>query len=166
MILAVECVISCVLFGTFIMVSVLTNQAAWINEYPEPVQKRYIELHPDFEIREPEGLSPRVIARKISACLIFLILLAGMVHLAGAKSFMQGAWYCYCIWSVVNVFDTVVLDLGMMMHWKRCRLPGTEDMDAEYKLLTKKSLMDGVYGCIIGIPVALLAGLVISLTGK
>lgn len=76
------------------------------------------------------------------------------------------SWYCYCIWSVVNVFDAVVLDLGMMMHWKRCRLPGTEDMDAEYKLLTKKSLVDGVYGCIIGIPVALLAGLVISLTGK
>lgn len=51
---------------------------------------------------------------------------------------MQGALYCYCIWSVVNVFNTMVLDLGFMVHWRKCRLPGTEDMDREYKLLTKK----------------------------
>ncbi len=44
MILAAECVIGCVLFGAFIVLSVLKNQAAWINEYPESVQKRYIEL--------------------------------------------------------------------------------------------------------------------------
>lgn len=166
MVLAVECVIGCILFGTFIVISVLKNQAAWINEYPEPVQKRYIELHPDFEIREPEGLSPRVIVRKMTACLVFLILLSGMVYLAGAKSFMQGVLYCYCIWFVVNAFDTIVLDLGLMMHWKKCRLPGTEDMDEAYKLLKKKSLADGLYGCIIGIPIALLTGLIIFLTSK
>ena len=76
--------------------------------------------------------------------MIFLVLLVGMVFLAGAKTFMQGALYCYCIWSVVNVFDTMVLDLGFMVHWRKCRLPGTEDMDREYKLLTKKSLVDGL----------------------
>ena len=32
----------------------------------------------------------------------------------------------------------MVLDLGFMVHWRKCRLPGTEDMDREYKLLTKK----------------------------
>ena len=166
MILAVECVIGCILFGAFIILSVLKNQAAWINEYPEPVQKRYIELHPDSEIREPEGLSPRVIARKMTACLIFLVLLAGMVYLAGAKSFMQGALYCYCIWFVVDMFDTLILDLGIMVHWKKCRLPGTGDMDEEYKMLTKKSLVDGLYGCIIGIPIALLTSLIIFLIGR
>lgn len=72
MTLAVECVIGCILFGTFIVLSVLKNQAAWINEYPEPVQKRYIELHPDCRTAEPEGLSPRVKARRMTACLIYL----------------------------------------------------------------------------------------------
>lgn len=163
MILAIECVAGCVLFGAFIILSVLKNQEAWINEYPEAVQKRYIDLHPESEIKEPEGLSPRVIIKKIIACLIFLVLLVGMVFLAGAKSFMQGALYCYCIWFTVNVFDTIVLDLGLMIHWRKCRLPGTEDMDKEYKLLTKKSLMDGLYGCIIGIPIALITGLMIIL---
>lgn len=163
MILVIECAAGCVLFGAFIILSVLKNQKAWINEYPEAVQKRYINLHPESEIREPAGLSPRVIFKKLIACLVFLVMLTGMVILAGAKSFMQGTLYCYCIWFVVNAFDTIVLDLGLMVHWKRCRLPGTEDMDKEYKLLTKKSLMDGLYGCIIGIPVAFITGLLIIL---
>lgn len=163
MILAIECIAACILFGAFIILSVLRNKVSWINEYPEPVQKRYIELHPDSEIKEPEGLSPRVIARKLSACLIFLVLLVGMVYLAGAESFIQGTLFCYIIWFAVNAFDAIVIDLGVMMHWKKCRLPGTEDMDQEYKLLTKKSLVDGLYGCLIGIPIALLTGLVIFL---
>lgn len=166
MILAIECVVSCALFGIIIVLSVLKNQTMWINEYPEAVQKRYIDLHPEFKLKEPEGLSPRVIIKKLIVCLIFLVLLVGMVYLAGAKHFMQGVLYCYCIWFVVNVFDTMVIDIGIIEHWRKCRLPGTEDMDKEYKLLTKKNLLDGLRGCIIGIPIALLTGLIIMLIAK
>ena len=59
-----------------------------------------------------------------------------------------------------------MIDLGLMVHWKKFRLPGTEDMDAEYKLLNKKSLLDGIAGCLIGIPIALLTGLAIFLICK
>ena len=103
---------------------------------------------------------------KLGACIVFLVSLIGMVYLASAKTFLQGTLYCYTIWIVVNAFETLVLDLGLMVHWKKCRLPGTEDMDEEYKLLNKKSLLDGVVGCLIGIPIALLTGLVISLICK
>lgn len=65
---------------------------------------------------------------------------------------MQGALYCYCIWFAVNVFDTVVLDLGLMVHWRKCRLPGTEDMDKEYKLLTKKSLWKDYMVALLAFP--------------
>ena len=163
MILVIECIIGCILFGSFIMISVIKNQVAWINEYPESVQQRYIDLHPEAVIKEPEGMSVRVITKKLIACAIFLTLLVGMVYIAGARTFGQGALFCYIIWFVVNVFDTLVLDLGFMVHWKKCRLPGTEDMDEEYKQLNKKSLLDGVAGCIIGIPIALLAGACIFL---
>lgn len=163
MVLLLECIIGCLIFGTFILLSVLKNKEMWIQEYPESVQKRYIELHPDIKIKEPEGLSLRVISMKLCACIVFLILLTGMVYMAGAKTFWQGALYCYMIWFVVNAFDTLVLDLGFMVHWKKCRLPGTEDMDEEYKLLNKKSFVDGAAGCMIGIPIALLTGLAIFL---
>lgn len=100
MMLVIECVMSCIIFGVIIILYVLRNQASWINEYPELVQKRYIELHPGCEITEPEDSSPRVMIRKGIACMIFLILLVGIIYFAGARSFAQGVSYCYCMWFV------------------------------------------------------------------
>lgn len=164
--LMIECILGCIIFGAIIIFSVLINPTAWIQEYPEPIQRRFIELHPNSEIKEPEGLSARVITIKLIVCLIFLAILVGLVYFAGARTFISGTVFCYTIWFVVNIFDTLVIDLGVMVHWKKCRLPGTENMDEEYKLLNKKSIMDGLYGCIIGIPIALLSGLVILLICK
>lgn len=163
MILAVECVIGCLIFGVVIILSLLKNKEFWLYEYPKPIQQRYIELHPDGKISEPEGFSLKVLFKKIAACLVFIVLLSGMVYLAGARRFLHGCLFCYIIWFAVNLFDTLVLDLGFMVHWKKCRLEGTEDMDEEYKLLNKKSLIDGVYGCLIGIPVSLIVGSMIAL---
>ncbi len=52
MILVLECIIGCLIFGTFIKASVLKNKDMWIQEYPESVQRRYIELHPNIKIYE------------------------------------------------------------------------------------------------------------------
>ena len=76
MILILECIIGCLVFGTFIVLSVLKNKDMWIQEYPESVQRRYIELHPNITIKEPEGLTPRVIGIPIAlltGLAIFLI---------------------------------------------------------------------------------------------
>ncbi|MDD6038982.1 MAG: hypothetical protein PUD20_09355 [bacterium] len=158
MVLIVECIISCVLFGVIIVGTVVKKPLFWLNEFPKPVQSRYIELHPETKLKEPEGFSSRVIIKKLIGCLILFIVLRWMVYLAGAHTFVQGLLYSYLIWLVVNIFDTVVLDIGILEHWKKCRLPGTEDMDEEYRLLTEKSLKDGLFGCIIGLPIALLIG--------
>ena len=34
---------------------------------------------------------------------------------------------------VVNLFDLVVLDIGVFCHSKKLKIPGTEDMEKEYK---------------------------------
>lgn len=163
MILWIECLIGCVLFGSFILISVLKNPLSWIQEYPEPVQKRYIELHPESSISKVQGLTPKVILLKVLVCLVFVGLLTGMIYITGDKEFLPAFRDCYLLWFVVNAFDTFVIDFGVMVHWKKCRLPGTEDMDEAYKLLNKKSLLDGLYGCLIGIPVSILVGIGITL---
>lgn len=162
MILLVECIISCVVFSIFIISSVLKDPVAWINEYPDIIQQRYIDLHPEYQNKEVEGLSLRIIVRKIMACIIFLIILIIMVYMANARTFKEGFLYCYLIWFTVDVFDTIVLDWILMVHWKKVRLPGTKDMDEAYKLLYKQSLNEGLYGCVIGIVIALITGLIIS----
>lgn len=86
-----------------------------------------------------------------------------LIYLAGAKDFLTGAVYCYIIWFVVNLFDVFALDIGVFAHWKKVRLPGTEDMDKEYRSNVRKSLVEGLYGIMIGIPVALISGGLITL---
>lgn len=43
-------------------------------------------------------------------------------------------------------------------NWKRCRLPGTEDMDKEYRSNNRKSITDVFFGMAIGLAVALAIG--------
>ncbi|MDD5936630.1 MAG: hypothetical protein PUC65_13890 [Clostridiales bacterium] len=163
MVLALECVIACILFGFGIVISVIKNRTFWLEEYSPAVQERFLKCNPEF-VQKPKGQRNGIrIVEKIIVCILFLMILAGMVWFAGADSFMKGAAYSYIIWFVVNLFDALVLDLGILMYWKKVRLPGTEDMDAEYTSNKKKHLMDGIYGMLIGLPVCLLVGLVSTL---
>lgn len=95
--------------------------------------------------------------------MIFTALLSWLAYLAGARDFWSAALYSYIIWFTVNLFDVVVLDLGIFAHWRKIRLPGTEDMDKEYTSNKKKHLLDGLFGILIGIPVAALCGLMINI---
>ncbi|HJB94604.1 MAG TPA: hypothetical protein H9765_03130 [Candidatus Mediterraneibacter intestinigallinarum] len=63
----------------------------------------------------------------------------------------------------MNWFDVFVLDIGILANWKKCRLPGTEDMDEEYRSNNRKSIIDGFIGMAIGLIVALIVGGLVEL---
>jgi hypothetical protein len=57
---------------------------------------------------------------------------------------------------VVNIYDMIVLDWGVFCHSRKLRIPGTEDMDKDYKdyFFHVKGAMKGI---VIGVIVALLS---------
>lgn len=158
MILVFECIIGCILFGIGIIGSILVNKEFWIQDYPPEAQKRYIELHPDYKLMHKNEHGKTIIIKKVLVCILFICLLSIMVWLAGADTFGNGFLYCYAIWFFVNLFDLIVLDLGILAHWKKIRLEGTEDMDAEYLGNYKKHIIDFVCGIGIGFIVAIIIG--------
>ncbi len=158
MILTLECVAACVLFGLAIVGSTLKNKTAWLHEYAPAVQQRFLECNPDFIPPKKSTHTIGLIFAKIAVCSLFTLVLTGMAYLAGARHFFTGALYSYIIWTVVNIFDVLVLDIGIFAHWKRVRLPGTENMDAEYRSNAGKSIRDGFAGVLIGLPVCALCG--------
>jgi len=163
MILFLECVIGCFLFGTGIVGSVLANKVFWLQEYAPSVQERFLSLHPEYKPVDKKGFTLKVISKKIIAGLLFVFLLLFMVYAAGARNFINGFCYCYIIWFTVNWFDVIVLDIGIFANWKKVRLPGTEDMDEEYRSNNRKSIMDGFIGMIIGILAAIIVGGLVAL---
>jgi len=161
MILVIECVLACLIFGAGIVGSVLWKKEMWLQDYAPEVQKRYLELHPGFAREKERKGSAGLIIGKIAVSLLFAAILSFMAYAAGARDFLTGALYSYIIWTVVNIFDVIVLDIWLFAKWKRIRLPGTENMDKEYASNGWKSIKDGFYGVAIGIPVACLCGLII-----
>lgn len=49
MILVIECVIACLIFGTGIIIAVLCNRAAWYSEYAPEVQAVFLEKNPEYK---------------------------------------------------------------------------------------------------------------------
>lgn len=158
MILFVECIIACAIFGIGIVGSVLANKVIWLQEYAPAVQERFLSLHPEYKVADKKESLPGLIAKKIAACLVFVAVLLFMVYLSGARNFINGFVNCYIIWFVVDWFDVFVLDLWILAKWKKCRLPGTEDMDQEYRSNNRKSVIEGFVGMAIGLVVAVVVG--------
>ena len=163
MILIIECIAACLIFGAAIVGSTIYNKEAWLQEYAPEVQKRFLEKNPDYIPKEKTKQTASLIIAKIAVCLLFTAILSAFIYFSGARSFLTGALYSYIIWFVVNLFDVIVLDIWIFAHWKKVRLPGTEDMDKEYASNAKKSVIDGVFGILIGIPVSCLCGLIIMI---
>ena len=92
----------------------------------------------------------------------FVIVLSGIAYLSGCRSFAATFIHVFTLFFVVNIYDMIVLDWGIFCHSKKLRIPGTEDMDKEYKdyLFHAKGACVGIVLCVI---VALLSGGIIHI---
>ena len=163
MILLIECIVGCLIFGAAVVGSVLINKTLWLHEYAPAVQEEFLRLHPEYQETKQKTDGVGLVAAKIITCLVFVVILSYMVYIAGARDFTSAFCKCYIIWSAVNWFDVFVLDLGILAHWKKVRLPGTEHRDKEYQSNNRKSIMEGFFGAGLGLVVSVIVGSVITL---
>ncbi len=163
MILAIECLAACALFTAMMVGGVLWNRTAFLHEYAPEVQKRFLERHPDFKPKAGRMGGIALLVTKLLVCLLFIAILTALIWLAGARSFLTGTLYTAVIWTVVNWYDVFALDIGIFAHWKKVRLPGTEDMDAAYCSNAARHIRDGWIGMLIGVPVSCICGLLVQL---
>lgn len=163
MVLLIECIAACLIFGIGVTISIFANRTMWLHEYPDAVRERFLAANPDFQEKKQQEGNKGMIIAKVIFSLVCVCLLSGLGYLAGARTFLTGFINSYILWTVVNIFDVIVLDLGLFMYWKKIRLPGTEDMDSEYTGNKIQHVKEGFTGILIGIPVCLLAGLILGI---
>lgn len=155
MVLFVECVISCAVFTLIILPSLYKNPIKHIMSYPKEIRER-VENLPQYKyIIQAE--EKRHLSIKLIAVLIFAIVLAVVAYYSGAKNFTSAYFHVFILFFVVNIYDMIVLDIGIFCRSKRTRIPGTEDMDKEYRN-PWHHIRGAVIGTIIGSVVALLSG--------
>ena len=163
MILFIQCIACCLLFTLVILPAQYRDPINMIMSYPPNVIKR-VEQLPQYEgcIKEREK---KHICKKIFGVIFFAAILAIVAYFSGCRDFVDTFFHVFTLFFVVNLYDMLVLDWGIFCHSKKLRIPGTEDMDKDYKdyLFHAKGAL---VGTVIGVIVAVLSSAMISLIGK
>jgi len=160
MILFIECVVCCLLFTLVILPAQYKDPINMIMSYPPKIRKRVEEL-PQYKgtIKQREKSH---ISKKIFGLIFFVIVLSGVAYLSGCRSFSTTFIHVFLLFFVVNIYDLIVLDWGIFCHSKKLRIPGTEDMEKEYKDYVFHA-KGACIGMALGLVVALLSGCMIHL---
>jgi len=160
MILFIECVVCCLLFTLVILPAQYKDPINMIMSYPPKIRKRVEEL-PQYKgtIKRREKTH---ISKKIFGVIFFVIVLSGVAYLSGCRSFSTTFIHVFLLFFVVNIYDLIVLDWGIFCHSKKLRIPGTEDMEKEYKDYVFHA-KGACIGMALGLVVALLSGFIIYL---
>ena len=129
MIIVIESVILCVIFT--LMVYVISREPIkTLFNYPPKIQERVKSLD---EYKDKIPTQENKIIAKISASILFLIIICVILrYINGYTTFIEAFGYGFLLWSVVNLYDAIVLDIIWFCHDKHFVFKGTEDMVNEY----------------------------------
>ena len=129
MILIIESIILCLLFT--VMVYFMSREPIKILfDYPPKIQERVKSLK---EYKDNIPSQENKVTTKIIACILFLIIICLVLRfINGYTTFIDSFKYGYLLWTIVNLWDLVVLDIMWFCHDKHFVFKGTEDMIDEY----------------------------------
>ncbi len=155
MLLVIECVIFCLIFTLIIIPAQYKNPVSQIMSYPVAIRKR-VEILPEYQstIKYDEK---KQITKKICGAFLFAVVLAFVSYFSGARTFLSAFIHTFILFSAVNFYDLVVLDIIVFCHSKWVIIKGTEDMIDEYKnpIHHMKGFIKGIG---IGLLVAAMTG--------
>ena len=158
MILAIECVVLCLLF-TLMVFLMSRDPIKTLYNYPPKIQERVQSLE---EYRDKIPTEKKKIGVKIFASFLFVIILSLILRfINGYTAFGEAFGHGFLLWTVVNLWDLVVLDIIWFCHDPHFVFKGTEDMVEEYhnyRFHAKGFLI----GEALALVVCALAGLVVQ----
>jgi len=158
MILVIESIVLCLIFT--IMVYIISREPIkTLYNYPPKIQERVKSLK---EYKDKIPTNENKIVVKIIASIIFLIILCIVLrYINGCTTFIDSFKNGFILWTIVNLYDVIVLDIIWFCHDKYFVFKGTEDMKDEYH-----NYLFHIKGFFIGEGLALiicaLAGLIIE----
>lgn len=129
MIFAIEGFILCIAF-TLMVYAMSMDPIKTIYNYPPRIQERVLSL------KEYEGMVPtnkEKLSTKLLASLFFVIVLSLILRFVNrctgfTDAFMTG----FGLWTIVNRYDAIVLDIIWFCHDPHFVIKGTEDMVSDY----------------------------------
>ncbi len=158
MIIVIECIILCALFT--IMVYIMSrNPIKTLYNYPPKIQERVKSLS-EYRDKIPTK-NDKILAKSLVSIFIIIIISLILRYINGYTTFKEGFGYGLLIWTVVNIYDALIIDICWFCQSKKFVFKGTEDMKKEYHnywFHIKESLK----GELIALIICSLVGLIIQ----
>ena len=158
MILVIESIVLCVLFT--IMVYIMSREPIkTLYNYPPKIQERVNTLD-EYKDKIPTQKN-KIFAKSLASILIIIIISLILRYVNGYTTFKEVFGYGFLLWTIVNIYDAVVMDIIWFCHDPYFVLKGTEDMVDEYHnywFHIKGSLI----GEVLALVICAIVGLVIQ----
>lgn len=160
MILFIECFVLCIIFSLAVLPAQYHNPLSQFASYPAAIKQRVYEL-PEYKDFISEVERKNWIHKAVSS-IFMAAFLAVAAYFSGSRTFVTACVHVFIMFLTVNLYDLIVLDLFIFCHSKKLRIPGTEDMDKEYKN-PWHHVKGAAKGIMIGTFVALLSGCIVQI---
>lgn len=143
-----------------VLIRLSIDKEGLVNEYPYNVKKAYLDMHPEI----PKEKLEKIKYHKIAGIVVVTIALGILAYMAGARSnFILSFIMCYLMWALIFGFHTAVVNYLILEKMEFARLPYTEEMDKEYESNHLKIKLDLKKWAIIGVPISLVASIIVLL---
>ena len=129
MIILIESVILCAIFTLMVFI-MSTKSINTLYNYPPRIQERVKSLD---EYKDSIPTQKNKIAAKLIACILFVAVLSLILRfINGYTTFLTAFGYGFLLWTVINLWDVIVLDIIWFCHDPYFVFKGTEDMVKDY----------------------------------
>lgn len=158
MIIVIESILLCLLFT--VMVYIMSKDPIkTLYNYPPKIQERVKSLK-EYKDKIPTT-SNKIFAKSIASIFIIIIISLVLRYVNGYQNFIEGFGYGFLLWTIVNIYDALIIDICWFCQNKRFVFKGTEDMLKEYHnywFHIKESLK----GELIALIICTIVGLIIE----
>lgn len=158
MVIVIESLVLCILFTIMIYIMSI-NPIATLYNYPPKIQERVKSLE-EYKDRIPT-IKNKIFTKILASVFIIIIVSLILRYINGYTTFIEGFGYSFLIWTIVNVYDAIIIDICWFCQSKEFVFKGTEDMIKEYHnywFHIKESLK----GEVIALVVCAIVGVVIQ----
>ncbi len=122
MIIAIESLILCLAF-TLAVYLISRDPLKELYNYPPAIRERVISMD-EYKGRIPTRKNKLIV--KLLACVLFIAVISLILRfINGYTTFLKAFGYGFLLWTIVNLWDLIVLDILWFCHDKRFVIPGT-----------------------------------------
>lgn len=158
MIIIIETLILCILFT--IMVYIMSKDPIkTLYNYPEKIIERVKSLK-EYQDKIPTTKN-QILAKTCVSIIIIILVSLILRYINGYTTFKEGFTYSLLIWTIINIYDVIVLDILWFCQSEKFIFKGTEDIKKEYRNYIFH-IKEGLIGELIGGTICIIIGLIIE----